>query len=176
MMTKQDLLNIYRTAFNRIQLSYASTILWCHPETPALFELLYGELDNQLKIFPNVKLFLNDPIALQIATEELLNSSYRAALNEILELTKSYCHDTEQLHLLKSQPWFPFWRIIRNCFSHNMRLNFTPDEKKILPVAWSGVTIHLQLNKKPLMQSVFPREKIIELLEVAKMFVESDLQ
>ncbi len=175
-MSKQELLGIYRTAFNRIQLAYASTLLWCYPDTPAFFEELHGVLDRKLQIFPSISNFVNDKAALQIATEELLNLAYRAALNDLLELTKSYCHDTQQLHLLKSQPWFLFWRLIRNCFAHNMRFNFTPEEKRILPITWSGVTIHLQMNKTPLPQKVFPREKIIDLIESARIFVESDLQ
>ena len=173
-MDKEHLLGLYRTAFNRIQLAYASIVLWSYPDTPSFFVSLHEKMGPEVKIFPDVMRFVRDGEALRIACEELFNTAYRTALNDLLEQSKTYCHSTGQLELLKSQPWFPLWRVLRNCFAHNLYFNFSPEEKAMLPVTWSGVTITLEMNKKPPSHKTLPRAKLLELLKAAQTFIERD--
>lgn len=174
-MTKSDLLGTYRTCLNHIQLTYASLVLWSYPDTPTFFEDLYGELQGIPKPFPNVVAFVHDVGAMRIACEELYDSAHRAALKDLLPLTKLYCHNTGQLAKLKAQPWFEFWRILRNCFAHDMKFNFNPHERSVLPITWSGVTIDISMNGKELTHGKCSREKLRELVEAAYTFVESDV-
>lgn len=174
-MNKTHLLGVYRTALNHIQLSYASLVLWSYPDSPAFFEKLYGQLENIPKPFPGVVTFVRDDVAMRIACEELYDSSHRAALKELFTLTKRYCANTNQLDRLKSQPWFQFWRLLRNCFAHDMVFNFNPAEKALLPVTWSGVTIDLTMNGKHLTHGQCSREKLRELLEAANTFIAREL-
>lgn len=55
---------------------------------------------------------------------------------------------TGQLDKLKAEPWLSFWRILRNCFAHDMLFNFIPAERALLPVTWAGVTIDLSMKGK----------------------------
>lgn len=174
-MTKTDLLGVYRTKLNHIQLTYASLILWSYPDTPGYFEDLYGRMKDIPRPFPGVVDLVHDDVSMRIACEELYESAHRAALKELFPLTKLYCHETQQLDKLKAQPWFQLWRILRNCFSHDMVFNFSKDEKALLPVSWSGVTIDLSMNGRPLTNGQCSREKLRELLEAANSFVTQDL-
>ena len=149
-MTKNHLFGLYCTKLNHIELTYASLVLWAYPDTAKFFEALHSEMHGIPKPFPNILNLLNDAAAMRIAAEELHDSAHRSAIKELFPLTKLYCHSTGQLDALKSQPWFQFWRIIRNCWSHDMSFNFNNDEKAALPVTWSGVTLDISMNGKHL--------------------------
>jgi hypothetical protein len=174
-MNKNDLLGVYRTSANHIRLTYASLILWSYPDTPSFFDQLYGRMENIPKPFPDLTTLLSDDRAMRIACEELYESAHRSALNGLFPLTKLYCHETGQLDKLKAQPWFQFWRVLRNCFAHDMRFNFNKDEKALLPVSWSGVTIDISMNGKPLTHGQCSREKLRELFESAQTFIINDV-
>jgi len=174
-MTKSHLLGVYRTSMNHIQLTYASLVLWGYPDTPALFAQLYGQMEGIPKPFPNLATLLHDEGAMRIACEELYESAHRSALKDLFPLTKLYCNETGQLDRLKAQPWFQFWRILRNCFAHDMLFNFSKDEQALLPLSWSGVTIDISMNGKPLTHGQCSREKLRELFEVAQSFITNDV-
>jgi hypothetical protein len=150
MNPSHELLGQYRTALNRIQLAYASLVLWSHPDIVTVFDAIYDKLDLRLRPFPKVGQLVRDDATMRIACEELYEMAFRSALNDLLPLTKSYCHATGQIDKLKSQSWFPFWRVLRNCFSHDMKFNFNPAERTLLPITWSGCTIDIAMNGKAL--------------------------
>jgi len=173
-MTKSELLGIYRTSLNHIQLTYASLVLWSYPDTPDFFDSLHQEMPELPNFYPGLSGFLHDEVAMRIACEELYASAHRAALKDLFALTKLYCHETGQMPKLKGQPWFQFWRIVRNCFAHSMKFNFNPDEKAQLPVSWSGVTIDLSMNGQSLTHGQFSYEKLRELINTAYNFLANE--
>ena len=174
-MTKDHLLGLYRTKLNHIQLTYASMVLWAYPDTPKFFEELHAEMNGFPKPFPNLLALLNNDTVMRIACEELYDSAHRSAIKELFPLTKLYCRNTGQLQALKSQPWFQFWRILRNCWSHDMTFNFNPDEKAVLPITWSGVTLDISMNGQQLTHGRCSRDKLRELLETAQTYVSQNL-
>lgn len=174
-MTKSDLLGIYRTSLNHIQLTYASLVLWSYPGAPEFFEALYQEIENIPKPFPDILVFIRNEQAMRIACEELYVSAHRAALKDLFPLTKLYCNETGQLTKLKAQPWFQLWRILRNYFAHDMKFNFNPDEKALLPLTWSGVTIDASMNGKVLTHGQCSREKLREIIQAAYTFLANDV-
>ncbi len=170
-MSKDHLLGLYRTKLNHIQLTYASLVLWSYPDTPRFFEELHAEMSGFPKPFPNLQALLNDETAMRIACEELYDSAHRSAIKELFAITKLYCHQTGQLQALKSQPWFQFWRILRNCWSHDMTFHFSSDEKAVLPITWSGVTLDISMNGQQLTHGRCSRDKLRELIETAQDYV-----
>ena len=176
-MDKEHLLGLYRTKLNHIKLTYASLVMWSYPDIPRVFKELHkGILKNDSRgisgLFLDIEKFVDNDTALRIATEELYASAHRAAVKELLPFTKLYCRNTNQLQLLKSQSWFQFWRILRNCWSHDMKFNFNPDEISHLPIMWSGVKIDISMNGKPLTHGDCSYEKVRELVEEAQRFVQ----
>lgn len=174
-MTKNELLGMYRTKLNHIQLTYASLVLWSYPDTPDFFEKLHSNYNEKLNLFPTLTTFLNDEVAMKIACEELDASAHRSALKELLSLTKLYCHKSNQLAELKKQEWFYFWCIIRNCWAHDMKFNFNSHEKSKLPITWRGITIDITMNGEQLTHGSCSYEKIRELLETAQNYVYKNL-
>ena len=174
-MTKSELLGIYRTKLNQIKLTYATLLIWSYPDTPDFFDALHNEMKVNIKPFTGISELLHDERAMKIACEELYDSAYRSALNELLPLTKSYCHKNDILDKLKDQSWFQFWRIVRNCWAHDMIFNFNEHEKALLPVSWSEITIDITMNGKHITHGEYSREKILELISVALNFIENEL-
>lgn len=170
-----NLIGQYRTALNRIRLTYASLILWSYPDIPNVFDAIHDAMDVKLHLFPDVKRLLHDEKMMKIACEELYMLTYRSALTDLFALTKAYCHTTGQLDKLKAQPWFSFWRVLRNCFAHDMVFNFSPHERALLPLTWSGVTIDLSMNGKPLSHGQMSYAKMLELIEAAQSFLLRDI-
>ena len=170
-----QLIGQYRTALNRIQLAYANVVLWSYPDTPDLFDIIHDATDIKLNLFPAVKQLVHDEKSLRIATDDMYMTAYRSAVTDLFPLTKLYCHETGQINKLKAQPWFGFWRILRNCFAHDLVFNFSPYEKALLPVTWAGVTIDVSMNRKPLTQGQMSYAKMLELIKTAHMFLERDV-
>ncbi|WP_457418775.1 hypothetical protein [Roseateles sp. P5_E7] len=71
--------------------------------------------------------------AVKIATEDFYMLAYRSALTDLFPLTKLYCQETGQLDMLKAQPWFSFWRILRNCFAHDLVFNSIHTKSRYSP-------------------------------------------
>jgi len=174
-MTKSQLLGIFRTKQNQIKLAYASLFLWAYPDTPGYFRALRSAITEVPDVFPDICHLLDDEVALKLACVEIYDSAHRSAINELFIFTKKYCYDTRQIDLIKSEPWFQLWRIIRNCWAHHMRFCFSAEEKAMLPISWSGVIITLEMNGKPLTHGHCSREKLRELLEEASSFISREL-
>lgn len=174
-MDKQTLLGQFRTAINRVQLAYASIVLWSHPDMPDFFSQFHAELGAKVKPFAQVTQMVKDDSAMRIACEDLYNVAFLSAVADLFSVTTDYCHRTGQSAKLKAQPWFAFWRILRNCSSHARVFNFNPAERAMLPVSWAGLTIDIAMNHQPMMLKRFPREKMMQLLQAVMSFVGDDL-
>lgn len=175
MKPESELLGQYRTALNRIQLAYASLVLWSYPDTPGVFDAIHSAMPDHLRLFPDVERLVHDETTMKIACEDLYALAYRSALTDLLPLTKTYCHETGQMDKLKAQPWFQFWRILRNCFAHDMKFNFNPAERAMLPITWSEATIDLSMNGQPLKHGQMSYAKMKELIENAQSFLLRDV-
>ncbi|CUS32717.1 hypothetical protein COMA1_10777 [Candidatus Nitrospira nitrosa] len=176
MMTKDDLVGIFRTAKNNCKLVYASLVLFAHEDMPTVYEKWSSALNLQ-KPFDEeeVVILLRDQNVSRIAWSELYDTVHRAAVKELFEVTKNYCDSSGQNHLLAAQPWYQFWRVVRNCLSHDFRLRFTDYDRNRLPVSWRGVTIDQTMEGKPLTHGVLSRQQLLEFLDEVALFIEKQL-
>lgn len=175
-MTKHDLLGIFRTAQNNCKLVYASLVLFAHEDMPSTYAKWSGAL-NIPRPFDerDVIALLHDRNVSKIAFSELYDTVHRAALKELFEITKHYCTTTGQTSVLTAQPWYQFWRILRNCFSHDFRFRFSAYDIKKLPVSWRAVAIDRSMEGKQLTHGVLSREELLRFIEDVRTFVESKL-
>lgn len=118
---------------------------------------------------------LRDRDVSKIAFSELYDTVHRSALKELFEVTKHYCESTGQTGLLKGQPWYQFWRILRNCLSHDFRFRFTKHDRKKLPVNWRSVTIDECMEGRQLTHGVLSRDQLLGLINDIQEFVEAKL-
>ena len=129
------------------------------------------------KAYPDLQLLplLHDRAVLGTAFGQLYDSVHMTAMTAIFERTKEYCEKSSQLSLLKQQPWYHFWRILRNCFSHNYCFTFNPHDLKVLPVSWQGFIIDASRQGTQLTHGEFPRERMWDFLRDVEDFIKKGL-
>lgn len=99
----------------------------------------------------------------------------KTVTTDALEALKAYCKRTNQLNLLKSQPWFQFFRLVRNCFSHDYFWQFRPDDIKLLPITYRGKTITKEMENTVIRFEFYNVHVTWRLLRDAVDFVKNDL-
>lgn len=175
-MTKDELLGIFRTSQNNCKLVYASLVLFAHEDMPAIYAQWSAAL-SILRPFDekDVNALLQDRNVSKIAFSELYDTVHRSALKELFEVTKYYCESTDQMDLLRAQLWYQFWRILRNCLSHDFRFRFTEHDRKKLPVSWQTVTIDEKMEGKQLTHGVLSREQLLGFINDIQGFIDAHL-
>ena len=174
-MSKRYLLGVYRTKLNQIQLAYVTMMLMSWPDTPDYFNTIHSQMPQGWKDFPNAGVFLRQPDELKNAVYETYESAHRDALKTLFEATKHYCSISRQLERLQSQSWYSFWRILRNCWSHQMTFDFNRRDLSHLPVSWSGVEIKPEHQGQHVSHSHLSKEKLREFLYTTFRFVDREL-
>jgi hypothetical protein len=175
-MTKDDLLGIFRTCHNNCKLVYASMVLFGHEDMAKFFTAWDAKL-NLPKPYPDSEILplLYDREVLKHAFVQLYDTVHRTALTDLFEMTKDYCKETGQEAVLQQQPWYQFWRILRNCFSHDFVFTFTQYDRERLPVTWDNLTLDSFREGTQLTHGEFPREKIWVFLRQIELFIEKNL-
>ena len=175
-MTKDELIGIFRTSHNNCKLVYASIIMFAHDDMLSIYKEWSAALDIP-RAFDETEIIalLHDKNVSKIAFSELYDTVHRAALKELFEVTKHYCETTNQEKLLKAQSWYQFWRVLRNCLSHDFKFSFNDYDKKKLPVTWGSITIDTSMEGKSLTHGVLSREQLLVFLDDVRKFVETNL-
>jgi hypothetical protein len=175
-MTKDDLLGIFRTCHNNCKLVYAAMVLFGQEDMAKFFTTWNAKL-NIPKPYPDNEILplLYDRTVLKHAFSQLYDTVHRTALMALFEKTKDYCEKTGQEAILHKQSWYQFWRILRNCFSHDFVFTFSEYDKRKLPVSWDNLTLDLSREGTQLTHVEFPREKIWDFLRDIESFIEKEL-
>ena len=144
----------------RAQLNEVFKLLEKHPETQTI-----RYIDSVFE----------DDDRLKFATGQLRNAVLRNCIKELFEQVKLFGNETNQMQIIWAAPWYQFLRIVRNCLSHDMKLQFHPGEMKRLPISWSGLTIDASMHNLQLpMRGFLSREKVLELVDAVAEYLETD--
>lgn len=96
-------------------------------------------------------------------------------MKELFEQVKLFGEETDQMMVIQSAPWYQFLRIIRNCLSHDMKLQFRSYELKHLPTSWSGLRIESSMQGSYLpMRGFLGREKALELVDAVADYIKTE--
>lgn len=179
-MDKLTLIDIYETKLNHIELTYASLVLWSYPDMPDVFKSIHSTVlsKRQPQVstqYPQLAELIDNDLALQIATDKMYASAHHSAINDLLPITKQYCLASNQLDVLTSQTWYPFWEAIRKSWSHDLRLKFRNQDKAHLPVSWAGLTIDMSLHGRQLVDEKATYQKLRDLIQEAYFFILDEL-
>ncbi len=177
-MTKDDLLGMFRTGINNCKLVYASMLLFSYEDMPEFYLKWSAALGSEIpRPYDDTEIaaLLFDEKVSKIAFGALYDTVHRSAFKELFEVTKEYCQHTNQVDLLKSQSWYQFWRIIRNCFSHDFKFHFKDYDRTKLPVSWNGIIIDSSLEGKLLTHGDISREQFLEFLDDVVEFIKNEL-
>ena len=143
----------------RARLDEVFSLLKVHPETQAIRYIDYVFEDNDL---------------LKSATVQFRNAVLRNCMKELFDQVKLYGRQTNQMQVIEAAPWYEFLRIVRNCLSHDMKLQFRSYDWKQLPISWSGLTIDTSMHNSQLpMCGFLSREKALELVDTVIDYLET---
>ncbi len=69
------------------------------------------------------------------------------------ELIKFYCRETDQTEKFRNQDWYNVAWAIRNCFTHDFRLDVYGEKFEELPFTWKNITITREMLGKQISNS-----------------------
>jgi len=176
MLSKQELLAQLTNAQNNYVLGLAAISLFTSSEALDHLRKSNASFGTYSIQFEQVAMLLVNDADRQIAVKEFLTMLLRALIKESFELIKDYCDNTGQSAVLKSQPWYQFARLIRNCISHNFNFGFTAYDRGLLPVTWKVRTITAAQDGQPLPLSFFGYVEAWELFKEFDTLARSVLQ
>jgi len=84
-------------------------------------------------------------------------------IKDTFELTRHHAKRGGVLAALKTQHWYQFARLVRNCLGHNFILEFNERDLRMMPVQWRGRTLTASMNGSPLPLHLFGYEQAWQL-------------
>ena len=66
------------------------------------------------------------------------------------QLLEERCEAVDVMKDLKATSFYQFARIIRNCVSHNFRIEYGNFDRSLMPLSWRGLTLTLPMDGGPL--------------------------
>ncbi len=174
-MKKKELISQIKNAKNNYVFGLAAISLLSNEKVYPILEESNAKFGNYTVEFKHVKNLLMKPADRGIAIKEFLNSQIRVLIKESFELIKNYCNETKHESTFKSEPWYQFARMIRNCLSHNFKFEFNKYDKSLLPVSWKNRTIDATMDGEHLELKFFGYVETWELFSEYQDFVENRL-
>lgn len=136
----------------------------------AIVEMLDGH--TELNSITYITYLFESDALVKHATQQFRGSVLRNCLKEMFELVKTYGEKTKQTQAVEKAEWYQFLRMIRNCLSHDMLLDFRPGDLKRLPVKWAGITIDASMQGQALPPTL-TRSKSFDLIESVITYAEN---
>jgi hypothetical protein len=176
MITKQELLGQLTNAQNNYVLGLAAMCLFTESASLEHLRKSHASFGGYTVQFDQVSFLLASEADRQVALKEFLTMHIRALLKESFELVRNYAEDSKQDALFRSQSWYQFARLIRNCISHDFHFRFTAHDIKEMPVTWKTRTIDANLKDKPLAISFLGYDGTWELFREMEQFAIGSLK
>jgi hypothetical protein len=107
---------------------------------------------------------------------EFTKSVFRSLFNVSYESVKSYCEDTNQMPKFTSQPWYQFFRSIRNSLTHDFYFSLSRDKQgALIESEWNGRSILAAMDGQPLTLDFIGFSDLLEMHDVLRTFVANEL-
>lgn len=76
-------------------------------------------------------------------------------VKDTFELVKHHAETRGLARELKTQLWYHFARLVRNCIGHNFILEFKDRDLALMPLTWRKCTLTATMNGEPLSSELF---------------------
>lgn len=119
---------------------------------------------------------LKDDHLMKMALDGLEASILKSTTVDTIEAVRKYCERTNQTKILTTQDWYQFFRMVRNCFSHDNIWNFNDYDRKILPITYGGKTIEESMDGTEIRWEFYNAHIAWRLFEDVKEFVDKQLR
>ena len=173
MLSKQELTGILEVHANNLRIANVFRVLSRGTNLASAFREI---VDSKSPIvFQPTFSLLEDRAKLTHSVDQLYFALMRTSITEALDLTREYCRLTNQVSILKEQPWFHLFRIFRNSLNHNFKLDLKKDDLKHLPLSWRTITVTESEQGRELTLNILPPEIAIDWLIEVDEFINTRL-
>jgi len=174
-ITKVELLSQIENVKNNYILGLASISVLSEPFAAKHLRKTRCVFGEYFVDFHQVATLLANDVDRSIALKEFTTMLIRGLLKESFEIVRAYTKATQQSQKFKAQSWFQFFRLIRNCVSHNFCFEFSKSDKDLLPVLWHGRKIDNSLDHQPLEIPFLGYDGVWDLFSELMLFVNEHL-
>ena len=175
-LTKVELLSQIENVQNNFILGLSAISVLSEPFAVAHLQKSNCVFGKHVVDFHQVASLLVNVTDRNSALKEFTTMLIRGLIKESYEVVNAYTKSTQQREEFRKQPWFQFYRLIRNCVSHNFHFDFRKSDKKMLPVSWRGKIIDSSLDQQSLDISFLGYDGVWELFSDLKSFVNEQLK
>ena len=176
-MTKQDLLNAFKTIKTNLTLALSLLPVLDRPEYYEIIGRLAEKNPHIPPFLENLKSHKKQ-IKYYYFTTQMLNT-----IQECLEITKKYCCQNRKSHNYNkfySNDTITFARFIRSCITHELTFSFKSrrDRDKVTnnPPKWRGKAIDISLDGKKFDKNFMNHQDIIELLNDLEAIAKNEIK
>jgi len=174
-ITKVELLSQIENVKNNYILGLSAISVLSEPFSVEHLQKSHCIFGGYVVDFRQVATLLANDNDRNIALKEFTTMLIRGLLKESFEIVRAYAKSSRQSAKFKAQPWFQFFRLIRNCVSHNFHFDFRESDKGLLPVSWRGRTIDASLDHQPFEIAFLGYDGVWDLFSELVLFVDEQL-
>ena len=133
------------------------------------------QLDNEVIDFATIVKTIEDGNLLEELLVKIEGGFLKNLVTDSLASLKAYCKSTNQTSKLESQPWWTYFRVVKNALGHDNIWNFDGYYKRLLPVTYNGITITEELEGESMSFAYFNGHLAWHLLNDVKDFINNEL-
>ncbi len=169
MLSRPDLLETLHAQADSLRLANVFRVIAVGGDLKSVFESVVGDKLGEMS-FP-IREMLADEKRVRYVSHQLSHLVLRTAVTQAFELTRRYCRNTNQVELLKAQPWFHLIRLVRNAFDHDFHFDFGEKDLPLFPASWGNVTLTADLQGVEITHQHFSTQDAIAWLNELEQFV-----
>lgn len=125
----------------------------------------------EIELSKVVREFYENKSDFDYTLKSFMKGARRALVKESFEVVQAYAKENSLTQVLKSQDWFQFARMVRNCISHDMHFRFNGHDKSLLPAAWGGKTIFIEMDNHEMPEDIIDPYTALALFWEMEKFV-----
>lgn len=116
---------------------------------------------------------LKNPKEKKAVLDDFVKMLYRSLVQDSVFIVEDYCEKSGRISLLHKEPWYPFAKAIKNCFSSGFRFSMECVAHDSLPVRWREKQITENMHGELLQSTFFDFDDAWDLVNEIRNFVDS---
>jgi hypothetical protein len=170
---RTDLAGRLMTVQNNYVLGLAALSMFSAPEALGTLKDSHATFGGFSVQFDQVRELLSNQSTRDESVKAFLVMLMCTLIKDSFELTRHHAKKAGLFSLLRSQSWYQFCRIIRNCIAHNYIIEFNSTDLSILPITWHDRSITAAMNNQELPLSFFGYAQAWQLFTEIRTFAET---
>lgn len=158
---------------NTFLLGLSAMMLFTMEGTPPMLENSSCSFGRHTVCFDQLMASLGNQDEKKVILDDFIKMLYRTFVQEAVFVVEDYCERSGQSDLLYVQPWYPFAKAIKDCFSNGFRFGMDLAVNDSMPIRWRKKLITENMRGESLQSSFFDFDDAWDLVDDIRNFVVS---